>query len=390
MAGGTELPTIGVELVPGSSSTGTVTSVSVVTANGFAGSVATPTTTPAITLSTTVTGILQGNGTAISAASTTGSGAIVLANTPTLITPVIGAATGTSLALGAGSAITSTGPGGTLTSLGFTAPGTGVVTALGVNVGSAGAFVTFNGAGGTPSSLVGTNITGTAAGLTAGSVTTNANLTGPIASVGNATSITSQTGTGTTFAMSAGPTFTGVVGNAAGSVSAPSLSVGNATTGLYSVSTTGFGLSVNGTVRADYGITVGSFWTFNSAVAFNNNNLSNIFSISVNGAISSATTGSFVLNQAAASATVPTISPNKADTTTGIGAQASGNISLISGGAEITRVVSGGLTIISGKALTLGNAATTGLTAGVLAALTNATIVITDSTGQAYRIPCII
>lgn len=48
---------------------GTVTSVSVVTANGFAGTVATSTTTPAITLSTTVTGVLKGNGTAISAAS---------------------------------------------------------------------------------------------------------------------------------------------------------------------------------------------------------------------------------------------------------------------------------------------------------------------------------
>ncbi len=49
--------------------TGTVTDVSVATANGFAGTVATSTTTPVITLSTTVTGILKGNGTAISAAS---------------------------------------------------------------------------------------------------------------------------------------------------------------------------------------------------------------------------------------------------------------------------------------------------------------------------------
>jgi hypothetical protein len=49
------------------SGTGTVTSVSVVSANGFAGTVATATTTPAITLSTTITGILKGNGTAISA-----------------------------------------------------------------------------------------------------------------------------------------------------------------------------------------------------------------------------------------------------------------------------------------------------------------------------------
>ncbi len=54
-----------VDLAGGS---GTVTSVSVVSANGFAGTVATATTTPAITLSTTITGILKGNGTAISSA----------------------------------------------------------------------------------------------------------------------------------------------------------------------------------------------------------------------------------------------------------------------------------------------------------------------------------
>jgi protein-disulfide isomerase-like protein with CxxC motif len=47
---------------------GTVTSVSVVSANGFAGTVANATTTPAITLTTTVTGLIKGNGTALSAA----------------------------------------------------------------------------------------------------------------------------------------------------------------------------------------------------------------------------------------------------------------------------------------------------------------------------------
>ena len=47
---------------------GTVTSVSVVSANGFAGTVATSTSTPAITLTTTITGLLKGNGTAITAA----------------------------------------------------------------------------------------------------------------------------------------------------------------------------------------------------------------------------------------------------------------------------------------------------------------------------------
>ena len=48
--------------------TGTVTSVSVVSANGFAGTVATASSTPAITISTSISGVLKGNGTAISAA----------------------------------------------------------------------------------------------------------------------------------------------------------------------------------------------------------------------------------------------------------------------------------------------------------------------------------
>lgn len=106
---------------------GTVTSVSVVTGNGFAGSVATATTTPAITLTTTITGLLKGNGTAISAATAgtdyvtgpsvntftnkiydtagtgnsfaingtaitavTGTGSVVLATSPILVTPVLG------------------------------------------------------------------------------------------------------------------------------------------------------------------------------------------------------------------------------------------------------------------------------------------------------------
>lgn len=58
----------GTYAVPSGGGSGTVTSASVVGANGFAGTVATATTTPAITISTTVNGLLKGNGTAISAA----------------------------------------------------------------------------------------------------------------------------------------------------------------------------------------------------------------------------------------------------------------------------------------------------------------------------------
>lgn len=97
-------------LVDSAAGGGTVTSVSVVSANGFAGSVATATTTPAITLSTTITGILSGNGTAISAATTTGSGSVVLATSPALVTPDLGTpsavvltnATGTAASLNIG------------------------------------------------------------------------------------------------------------------------------------------------------------------------------------------------------------------------------------------------------------------------------------------------
>jgi len=62
---------------------------------------------------------------------------------------------------------------------------------------------------GTPSAGVATNLTGMAAGLTAGNVTTNANLTGPITSLGNATSIASQTGTGTKFVVDTSPALAG-------------------------------------------------------------------------------------------------------------------------------------------------------------------------------------
>lgn len=74
----------------GSAGGGTVTSVSVVSANGLAGTVATATSTPAITLSTSVTGLLKGNGTAISAAT---AGTDYLAPGGALGTPASGTLT---------------------------------------------------------------------------------------------------------------------------------------------------------------------------------------------------------------------------------------------------------------------------------------------------------
>lgn len=220
----------------GAPGTGTVTEVSVVSANGFAGTVADDTTTPAITLTTTITGILKGNGTAISAVtigsglnfdgttlSATGGGTGTVTSVSgvadrTTITGVatvnptvdiaatyVGQNTITTLgtvstgtwnataiavnkmaAITASRAVVSDGSGfisaatTTATEIGYVNGvtsaiqtqlnakqatitfGTGVQTALGVNIGSAGAPVLFNGALGTPSSGTVTNLTGTA------------------------------------------------------------------------------------------------------------------------------------------------------------------------------------------------------------------------------------
>jgi hypothetical protein len=94
--------------------------------------------------------------------------------------------------------------------------GTGVQTALGVNVGSAGAVILFNGDAGTPSALVGTNISGTASSLTAGAVTGFTPASGSLTLSGDdaltlttsaATNITLPT-TGTLATLAGTETFT--------------------------------------------------------------------------------------------------------------------------------------------------------------------------------------
>jgi hypothetical protein len=140
---------------------------------------------------------------------------------------------------------------------GLSSLGTGVATALGVNVGSAGAFVTFNGALGTPSSGTATNLSGTAASLTAGNVTTNANLTGPITSVGNATSIASQTGTGTKVVVDTSPTL--VTPNI-GVATATSINFGGTALSNYTEGTWTPAITTDGTVGTPaYTVQVGSY-----------------------------------------------------------------------------------------------------------------------------------
>jgi hypothetical protein len=95
----------------------------------------------------------------------------------------------------------------TITGTNFTGIPNGALTNNSVTIGSTNLAL-----GGTATTLAGltsvtaTTFTGALSG-NATTVTTNANLTGPITSVGNATSVASQTGTGTTFVMSNSPTL---------------------------------------------------------------------------------------------------------------------------------------------------------------------------------------
>lgn len=116
---------------------------------------------------------VNSGGSALEAATVTGSGNVVMDTSPTLVTPVIGAATGTSLAVS-----------GQLTSTQATGTAPLVVS----------------------STTLVPNLYVARAAL-ADTATTNANLTGPITSSGNATSVASQTGTGTKFVMDTSPTL---------------------------------------------------------------------------------------------------------------------------------------------------------------------------------------
>ena len=200
-------------LAANSGATGTVSSVSVVSANGLAGTVANATTTPAITLSTSVTGVLKGNGTAISAAV---SG-----------TDYAPATSGSAILYGNG------------------AGGFSNVT-IGSGVSFAGGTLSATGTGGTVTSVA---VSGGTTGLTTsgGPITTSGTITlaGTLATTNGGTGLTSFTANGVVYASSTSALTTGSAltfdGTNLGVLSA-GLNVGDGTTTLRSVASGGVGL----------------------------------------------------------------------------------------------------------------------------------------------------
>ena len=101
-----------------------VTSITVTSSNGLAGTV-TSGATPAITLSTSITGILKGNGTAISAATSGADYAPATSGTSILYGNGAGGFSNVTIGTGvsfAGGTLSATGSGGTVTSVTGTAP----------------------------------------------------------------------------------------------------------------------------------------------------------------------------------------------------------------------------------------------------------------------------
>jgi hypothetical protein len=171
----------------------------------------------------------------------TGSGNLVFDISPTLVTPALGTPSSVTLTNGTGLPIA-----------GLTGLGTGVAAALAVNVGSAGAFVTFNGALGTPNSGTLTNCTGlpVAGGGTGNSTFTAYSVICAGTTATGAFQNVSGVGTSgyvlTSNGASALPTWQAASGSGIGTIDGDSGSATGSTVNIHANATAGSSVSFSG------------------------------------------------------------------------------------------------------------------------------------------------
>jgi hypothetical protein len=229
------------------------------------------------------------------------------------------------------------------TKAGLGADTSGDVSIIADNAGTATEILRLTGTG--ASFLAGTTSLGTAIATTLNKLTLTAPATGSTLTIADgktltiSNSLTLTATDGSTLAIGAGGTLgsNAYTSTAYAPIASPTL--------------TGTATLPDGTACTSSGC------TFGANIAMGAHNITGVNSINMNNA-----NGGSVVNQAATS-TAPTLLPNRADTKAGIGAQASGNVSIIADAAgtatEIERVTSAGIILESGAYF---SGATTGVT----------------------------
>ena len=273
--------------------TGTVTAVSVVSANGLAGT-SSGGATPALTLSTTITGLLKGNGTAISAATSGTDYAPATSGTSILYGNGSGGFSNVTIGTGvafAGGTLSATGSGGTVTSVTGTAPvvsSGGATPAISMPAATTSVngyltstdWNTFNGKGSGSVTSVAQSFTGGLISVAGSPITTSGTLALTVAGTSGGIPYFSS---GTTWATSAALAASAlVVGGGAGAAPA------TITTGTGVVTA----LGVNTGTAGAFVVNGGALGTPSSGTV---TNLTGTASININGTVgaTSASTGAF-------------------------------------------------------------------------------------------------